>query len=74
MERYSIPKMSCGGCVKSITQAIRSVDANAVVEPDLSSREVRVQSSASPAELLVTLARAGYPASNLGPAGLKQHS
>jgi copper chaperone len=65
MQRFSIPKMSCGGCVKTITQAVRTLDANAVVEPDLSSRQVGIQSSASSDELLAALAQAGYPASKL---------
>jgi copper chaperone len=74
MERFSIPKMSCGGCVKTIVQAIKTLDANAVVEPNLASREVLLQSSAAPAELLAALARAGYPARKLGPAEFRQHS
>ncbi|MBN8278999.1 MAG: heavy-metal-associated domain-containing protein [Gammaproteobacteria bacterium] len=65
MERFSIPKMSCGGCVKTITGAVRAVDQNAVVEPDLARREVSIRSSTGSDALLAALAQAGYPATKL---------
>ena len=66
MERFSIPKMSCGGCVKTITGALRALDESAVVTADLVRREVSIRSSTGPDALLAALAQAGYPATKLG--------
>ena len=40
--RFQIPNMSCGGCARSVTRAIESVDANARIAIDQASREVEV--------------------------------
>lgn len=65
MQLFSIPKMSCGGCVKTITQAVRALDAEAVVDADLARREVGIRTSTAQGELLAALAQAGYPATKL---------
>ena len=57
-----IENMTCGGCARSVTKAIQSVDPAAQVKADPSSRSV-VVTSASPREpILAALAEAGYPA------------
>ena len=62
MLRFHISNMTCGGCAKSVTKALSSVDPKARIETDLSAREVRVESSAAEADLVAVLAEAGYPA------------
>jgi copper chaperone len=63
MLRFTVPNMACGGCVKGVTRAIQSVDADALVETDTAQREVRVESAkAGEAALLAALQGAGYPA------------
>lgn len=62
MYRFHVPNMSCGGCAKSVTKALQSVDAEARIETDPAAREVRVDSSADQAALLSVLEEAGYPA------------
>lgn len=57
-----IENMTCGGCARSVTKAIQSVDPAARVEADPSARRV-VVTTASPREpILAALAAAGYPA------------
>lgn len=61
MLKMTIPSMSCGHCVKSITETVQQLDANAVVEADTDSKQVSVSSSASDAAVIVALTEAGYP-------------
>jgi copper chaperone len=53
--------MSCGHCVKSITQAITLLDANATVSADPTSKKVSVTTSAAEAAIIAALTEAGYP-------------
>ena len=50
-----IPNMHCGGCARSVTAAIRQVDA-----ADLQGRTVAVQTSAPEARLRDALTEAGF--------------
>jgi copper chaperone len=60
--QFHIENMSCGGCAKSVTAAIRSLDKDAEISADPPNRTVEVKSSASRAEVEAVLEEAGYPA------------
>lgn len=60
--QFQIENMTCGGCAKSVTAAIRSLDRDAEVSADPSNRMVEVKSTASRAEVETVLQEAGYPA------------
>lgn len=64
MLKLHIPNMACGGCARGVTAAIRGVDPDAQVVPDLQAREVEVVMVASTeaTAFLSALARAGYKA------------
>ena len=62
MYLFTVPNMTCGGCAKSVTKALQIVDAAAKIETDPPKREVRVESSATEADLRAVLTEAGYPA------------
>ena len=62
MHRFHIPNMTCGGCAKSVTKALLSVDPQARIETDPPAREVRVDSAMDESAFLVVLDEAGYPA------------
>jgi len=68
MYSLHIPKMSCGGCLATVTRAITAADPQAHLEGDLERRIVRVETSASEATLLAALKECGYPAAPLHPA------
>ncbi|KQY15005.1 heavy metal transport/detoxification protein [Rhizobium sp. Root73] len=57
-----IENMTCGGCAKSVTKAIQSVDPNAVIETNPAARTVRVETAASTVVVQKVLEDAGYPA------------
>lgn len=60
--QFHIENMTCGGCAKSVTAAIRSVDKDAEISADPPNRMLEVKSGASRAELEAVLQEAGYPA------------
>ncbi|WP_339486567.1 heavy-metal-associated domain-containing protein [Pseudomonas sp. EL_65y_Pfl2_R95] len=62
MQVFNVEGMSCGHCVKAVTQAIQSADAQAQVQVDLASAEVRVSSALEVAQLISLIQSAGYPA------------
>ncbi|KQV36278.1 heavy-metal-associated domain-containing protein [Rhizobium sp. Root1204] len=57
-----IENMTCGGCARSVTKAIQSVDPNAVIETNPAARIVRVETTASAVVVQKVLDDAGYPA------------
>ena len=59
--RFHLPNMSCGGCARSVTRAIASVDANARVAIDQGSRTVEVSTDLSRERVAAALAAAGFP-------------
>lgn len=59
---FKIENMTCGGCAKSVTKAIQSVDPAAKIETDSASRMVKVETSATAAAVQQVLQEAGYPA------------
>ncbi|MGO4526925.1 heavy-metal-associated domain-containing protein [Microvirga sp. 2MCAF35] len=62
MYRFHVPDMNCGGCLRSVRQAIQRIDPQALVEGDLETRIVTVSSHQGEALLLSALDMAGFPA------------
>lgn len=63
MQTFNVQGMSCGHCVKAITQAVQAKDSAAQVQVDLSARTVQVQSSLSVDAVLQAIKEEGYEAS-----------
>lgn len=57
-----IENMTCGGCVRGVTQAIRSVDPAAGINAALETRDVAVETVAPRAQVVAALAAAGFEA------------
>jgi copper chaperone len=57
---FIVPDMACSSCVKSITQAIRSLDGSAEVEADPDTKHVSVSTSRARIEIEQTILAAGY--------------
>lgn len=62
MVQLSVPRMTCGGCARSIVKAIQSVDPTAEVKTDVPNRRVVVQTSADAQALARVIGEAGYEA------------
>ncbi len=63
MIELTLPDMTCGHCVKSVTGTVKKLDANAQVECDLPTHKVRIETTQSPETVKQALAEEGYPAS-----------
>ena len=61
MIEFTVPSMTCGHCVRVVTNAIKQVDARARVEISLPTHRVLVETQASRQALRDALTRAGYP-------------
>ena len=60
MEVFNVEGMSCGHCVKAITNAIQGQDSTAEVRVDLAAGEVRVDSQLSAEQLIDVISEEGY--------------
>jgi len=56
--------MTCDGCIKAITRALQAQDPAAIVEADLVSHTVKVQSSLNPELTRQIIGDAGFPVLN----------
>jgi len=61
MQVFSVQGMSCGHCVKAITHAVQAKDPAANVRVDLAAKEVGVESSLSPEQVIAVISEEGYP-------------
>ena len=60
MQIIHVAGMSCGHCVKSVTQAVQALEPAAQVQVDLKLGEVRVSGESSRAQLIEAIRQAGY--------------
>ena len=58
--QFQIDNMTCGGCAKSVTKAIHSVDPQAKVDIDLPQKRVTVESGANQSAVAAVLEDAGF--------------
>ncbi len=61
MITFHIPAMSCAHCVGRVTRALQGIDPQAQVIIDLTTKQVKVDSSHPVPELAKGLEAAGYP-------------
>lgn len=57
---FNIPAMSCGHCVRAITEAVKQADSAAQVTVDLATKHVTVQTSHTRDAVALALKEAGY--------------
>ena len=57
---FKVQGMTCGGCVRGVTNALQRVDADAVVNVDLASKTVSVSSAADVQQLKRAIEKAGF--------------
>lgn len=61
MYELQVEGMRCGGCVRSVTKTVQSIDSNAIVDVDLAGKKVRIDSRASLDAVKSAICEAGYP-------------
>ncbi|MFJ2481983.1 heavy-metal-associated domain-containing protein [Pseudomonas sp. NPDC087598] len=60
MQVFNVEGMSCGHCVKAITNAVQAKDPAASVRVDLVAKEVGVESSLSAQQVIEVISEEGY--------------
>ena len=58
---FTVPAMSCGHCVRAITETLLEADPQAQVTIDLPKKHVAVQTAQTREAVAAQLAEAGYP-------------
>lgn len=62
MIELTLPTMTCGHCVKSVTAVVQQTDPAARLDIDLPSHRVRIESAKPAADFRAALAEEGYEA------------
>lgn len=68
MKQYqcTILNMTCGGCVKRITLAIQKLDSKAVINADVETNRVKIETSiADFSQIAAQLEQIGYSTTNV---------
>lgn len=60
MQVFNVQGMSCGHCVKAITNAVQAKDPAASVRVDLAAKEVGVESALSADQVIKAISEEGY--------------
>ncbi|MGH8388048.1 MAG: heavy-metal-associated domain-containing protein [Pseudomonas sp.] len=60
MQVFNVEGMSCGHCVKAITQAVQAKDPAASVRVDLAAKEVGVESALTEQQVIEAISEEGY--------------
>lgn len=62
MQVFSVEGMTCGHCVRAVTQAVQNQDPAASVKVDLAAKEVGVESRLSAEQVIEAINAEGYSA------------
>lgn len=60
MQVFNVQGMSCGHCVRAITEALQAKDPAASVRVDLAAKEVGVESALSTEQVINLISEEGY--------------
>lgn len=60
MLSFQIPNMTCGHCVRAVTEAVQAIDPTATVQADLPTHQVSVDTTAAREAVVTELTKAGY--------------
>ncbi|WPC30122.1 cation transporter [Pseudomonas moraviensis] len=60
MQVFNVQGISCGHCVKAITQAVQAMDPAASVRVDLAAKEVGVESALNADQVIEAIREEGY--------------
>ena len=62
-QSFQVQGMTCGHCVKAVTEAVKTLDPKAEVQVDLASGKVQVQSEQDRAAIAGAIEEEGYKVS-----------
>jgi copper chaperone len=62
--KLSVPSIGCASCIETITKAIQSVDASAIIAGDAASKSLDIESQLPEAKIRELIAIAGHEVAN----------
>jgi len=62
VQTFKVDGMTCGGCVRSVTNAVQRIAPTSNVEVDLDTHIVKVESKLSSLEIIDAITNAGFAA------------
>jgi copper chaperone len=60
MSEFHVPEIHCEGCIRSLTGALKGLDAKATLRADLNTKRVRVETSAADEAVAEAFRDAGF--------------
>ena len=60
MQTFKVDGMTCGGCVRGVTNAIKRIDPDSTVDVDLATKTVKVESALASAQIVDAIKTAGF--------------
>ena len=60
MIELTLPTMTCGHCVRTVTETVKQVDDQATLQIDLATHQVRIESAQPVAAFTAALTEEGY--------------
>jgi copper chaperone len=60
MIEFTLPTMTCGHCVRSVTETVQRIDVTASVQIDLPTHHVSIESRQPAETFAAALSEAGY--------------
>lgn len=60
MQTFRVPDMTCGGCVRAITNAVKEADPAASVAAEVETHMVKIESALAADKLLAAIQDAGF--------------
>lgn len=58
---FDIPAMTCGHCVKAVTQTVQLLDPDAKISVELATKKLTLQTTKDRQTVATVLTEAGYP-------------
>lgn len=60
MIELTLPTMTCGHCVRTVTETVQRIDADAKLQIDLPAHRVQIESPRPAADFVAALTEEGY--------------
>lgn len=63
--KFHVPEITCAHCVRTITRALQSINAEARVDVDIAAKLVSVEGALTAEQVVAALAANDYPATQV---------
>ena len=60
MQTFKVDGITCGGCVRGVTNAIQRIDPDSTVDVDLATKTVKVESALAAKDIVGAIEGAGF--------------